>query len=255
MRVVVLGAKGFVGSAFAAFLEAQGFQVVGVSRDDYDRFAGTSCDVLVNAAGNSSKRLADRNPLEDFDRNVRATLKALVDFPARTVLHLSSIDVYNDLSDPARNAEDVPVVPETLSPYGFNKWLAERVVRRHAPRAVIFRLGGMFGRNSRKGPAHDILKGLPIWVSPASRFLFLDTATVARLAWALHDRAGETFNLTAADNLSLDEFAALVEKPIAEVRGKEVLTYRISVEKVSAIVPLPTSREAVLAALKTGKIP
>jgi nucleoside-diphosphate-sugar epimerase len=170
--------------------------------------------------------------------------EAVVDFPAGCVLHLSSIDVYNDTSDPARNTEDAPVELRTLSVYGFHKRLAEEVVLRHARRSVIFRLAGMFGANSTKGPAHDILNGLPIWVSPGSRFLLLDTATVVRAVWDLREHPGETFNVAASDNITLSGFSEIVGRPIRQVNADEMLEYRINVDKASRLVRLPTSREA-----------
>ena len=240
----VLGASGFVGSAFAEHLSGLGLPVARITRDTYDSFVGTRFDHLVIAAANSSKRLGETDPMADFDRSVRLVMKAVVDFPAECVLHLSSIDVYNDTSDPARNAEDAPVDLRTLSVYGFHKRLAEDVVRRHARRSVIFRLAGMFGANSRKGPAHDILNGLPIWVSPGSRFLLLDTTTVVRAAWDLREYGGETFNVAASDNVTLAEFSEIVGRPILKVNAHETLEYRVNVDKASRMVRLPTSREA-----------
>jgi nucleoside-diphosphate-sugar epimerase len=247
--IFILGAQGFVGSAVVAFMEAQGIPFVGITRRNYQDVVGKSCDYFINAAGNSSKRLADTDPLADFDLNVRDVLKSLTDFHIGTYLHISSIDVYQDVSDPSRNSEEARIVPEALSRYGFHKWMGETVVKRYADRFVTIRLGGMFGNNSRKGPAHDILNGLPIWVSPASRFLFLNAATVAESIWKLRDKVGETFNLTATDNLSLEEFAAIVGRPIEDVRGNDVLTYRVNVDKINRHFPLPTSRESVLASL------
>ncbi|MBP2678314.1 MAG: putative nad-dependent epimerase/dehydratase domain protein [Deltaproteobacteria bacterium] len=240
----VLGASGFVGSAFTEHFSRTGLPVTRITRETYDSFVGTRFDYLVIAAANSSKRLGETDPLADFDRSVRLVMKAVVDFPAGCVLHLSSIDVYNDTSDPARNAEDAPVELRTLSVYGFHKRLAEGVVLRHARRSVIFRLAGMFGANSTKGPAHDILNGLPIWVSPGSRFLLLDTATVVRAVWALREHSGETFNVAASDNITLSGFSEIVGRPIRQVNAHEMLEYRINVHKASRLVHLPTSREA-----------
>lgn len=243
----VLGASGFVGSAFVEHLSGIGLPVARITRETYGSFVGTRFDYLVIAASNSSKRLGETDPMADFDRSVRLVMKAVVDFPAGCVLHLSSIDVYNDTSDPSRNAEDAPVVLRTLSVYGFHKRLAEDVVRRHARRFVIFRLAGMFGANSRKGPAHDILNGLPVWVSPESRFLLLDTTTVARAVWDLKEYAGETFNVAASDSITLSGFSEVVGRPIRQVNAHERLEYRVNVDKASRLVRLPTSREAAAA--------
>lgn len=242
----MLGHKGFLGSAIFAYLRKIGQDVIGVDLDNYEAMRGTPCSVLINSDGNSSKVLADKDPVLDLDMNVSSVLRAIVDFPHDQYLHISSIDVYNEQSNVDSTGEDAGIDPSRLSRYGFSKLMGELVAKKHANGCVVYRLGGMFGHNSKKGPAHDILNGLPVWVNPESRFLFLDTATVAGIVWDLRFNYGETINVTATDNLSLSEFSALVGKPICKVMGiGSVLNYRVNTEKASRMIRLPTSRESV----------
>lgn len=251
--IMVLGSRGFVGSAICTYLERIGEPFTGIDLHNYSEHVGASCSYLINADGNSSKRLADNDPLEDFSRNVESTLRALHDFRYDAYLHVSSIDVYNDTANPERNAEDAAIKYRMLSPYGFHKWLAERMVERYAPKFVIYRLGGMFGANMRKGPAFDILNGLPVWYSPASEFLFLDTALVAEYVWYLREQFGRMFNVVASAPLSLKRFAEICGKPIREVKKDICVRYSINNERARSLIQIPTSEECVRNAFGGGK--
>src|SRR5215831_10266370 len=123
MRIGVVGGEGFVGSAFMRYLSRLSLEAVAITRKNYGELRGSSWDVLINANGNSKKWLAERDPQDDFDLTVRSTLAILLDFVADKYVHLSSVDVYNNLSNPACNVEDVAIVPEQLSNYGFSKYL------------------------------------------------------------------------------------------------------------------------------------
>ena len=46
MRVTLIGAEGFVGSAFARLLTGQDLELIAVTRSNYDRFAGMPSDVV-----------------------------------------------------------------------------------------------------------------------------------------------------------------------------------------------------------------
>lgn len=251
--IFVLGSKGFVGSAILDYLRSRGEEVEGIDLHNYDTFVGRSCRWFINANGSSSKRMADQAPDKDFEANVSGVVRTFRDFRIDTYLHISSIDVYNVLDDPARNAEDAAIDTRTLSHYGFDKWLSERVVEHHADRYVIFRLGGMIGKGLRKGPAFDILDGKPIWQSPESKFLFLDTAIVADCLWRLRDHTRETYNLVASPPLSLTDFSAIAGRPITEVKGEAVLEYHVCNDKARAFVDIPTSRDCVERFVGRGK--
>src|SRR5689334_8921941 len=101
MRVTLIGAGGFVGSAFARDLGRRDVELLPVTRSNYDHHAGLSSDVVIDAAGNSKKFLAEDRPFDEFDLSVAHRLRTLRDFPARLHIHISSVDVYDDLTSPA----------------------------------------------------------------------------------------------------------------------------------------------------------
>jgi len=250
--ILVLGSRGFVGSAICSYLKEISEPFVGIDVHNYSEYVGAECSFFINANGNSSKRLADMDPVDDFERNVKTTLRALTDFSFESYLHISSIDVYNDTAHPARNTEDAVIDHTTLSPYGFDKWLAERVVERHAAQYVIFRLGGMFGPNMRKGPAFDVLNEQPLWVSPESEYLFLDTALVAEYMWRLRQQSGCIFNLVATAPLSLRRFAEISGKAVREVKNDVKMCYHVNNAKARRFTPIPSSEECVRRVLSRG---
>ena len=65
--IYIIGGRGYVGSGFARYCRTRRLPHQVITRENYDEFAGTSCDVLVNANGNSRKFLADREPVAEFD--------------------------------------------------------------------------------------------------------------------------------------------------------------------------------------------
>jgi dTDP-4-dehydrorhamnose reductase len=209
-RVCLLGSTGFVGSAFARLFKSQGIEFAAVNIRNYQQYAGTQCDILINANGSSKKYLADEDPKLDFTLNVRSVVDSLHDFKYRLYVYLSSIDVYNNVSDPAQNHEEIVIQPEELSNYGFHKYLAELAVRKYAtsppapltspfdkgrlrgilnnkssPSWLIFRLGGMVGKGLKKNSIFDLLHGRPLRVHPDSAYQYLNTDDVARIVWQI----------------------------------------------------------------------
>ena len=67
MRITVIGAEGFVGSAFVRLLSGEDVDLVCVTRRNYGIMAGAVSDVVVEAACNSRKYRADQRPQEEFD--------------------------------------------------------------------------------------------------------------------------------------------------------------------------------------------
>lgn len=212
MRVTVIGAEGFVGSAFAAHLARRpDIELNAVTRDNYGDRAGIASDVTIEAACNSRKYLAEEQPVVEFDLSVAHRMRTLRDFPARLHVHLSSVDVYRDLTSPATTREDSPSDVPSDSNYGFHKYLAERLVEHYADRWLIVRLAGMIGRGLRKNPVYDILHGQPLRIHPDSQYQFMETSEVARIVWQLVEDGvdGQIFNICGDGLVSPRQIAEL----------------------------------------------
>ncbi len=246
---VVLGGRGFVGSAIVAEANARGWSTVVVGRDTYDASIGSKADVLINANGNSKKYLAARDPKEEFDLSTRSVLRSLHDFKVSRYVHLSTIDVYPDRSNPANNAETAPIVPSALSPYGFHKHLAEELVRFYAPSWLILRMGGFVGRGLKKNSIYDLLKNEQLRVSADSEYQYLHTQELARTVFDLIDgvTGNDTFNVCGDGTISLRDIAWMIPN-CDSGRFPQNLPperYEVNVDKLKKVRPVPSSRETV----------
>lgn len=256
MRVAVIGAHGFVGSAFVRHLTNLGVDVIAVTRHNYGQMRGRKSDVVIEAACNSKKYLAESQPLVDFDQSVAHRMHSLRDFPAELHVHLSSVDVYSDLSSPEMTREDsVPHLPN-VSQYGFHKLLAEQIVQHDAAHWLIVRLAGMVGPGLRKNPVYDLLHRQPLRIHPHSKYQFMLTDDVARIAWTMVRKGveNEIFNVCGDGLISPVEIAKLVgNEPDLSLmeRTAEPRIVHVSTQKVSQILPMPDTNESVASFIKS----
>ncbi len=245
--IFILGGKGFVGSAFARYCERNGLEHRVIDLEEYDSFKGERCEILINANGNSKKFLAEREPLREFDASTRSVRASLVDFRADRYVFVSSCDVYPDCSSPEKTREETPLDPAAQSPYGFHKHLAELCVRHAAPSWLIFRMGGFVGPGLRKNPVFDILFGERLWLSPESELQFLDTDRAAEAVFRVLDAGAdrEIFNLSGRGVVRLEEVMEWAGREVPVVEDARRVRYEVSLDKVSRLVDLPSTREVV----------
>lgn len=255
MRVTIIGANGFVGSAFVRLLQAQpGVQLLQVTRDNFDSAADTASDVVIDAAGNSKKFLADENPQAELELSVGHRLKSLQRFPAALQVHISSVDVYSDLTSPATTREDSPIDLAAVSHYGLHKLLSEQLVRHYAPEWLIIRLAGMVGPGLRKNPVFDILNHRPVRIHPDSRYQYMPTDDAARIVWDLVTRKvrREIFNVCGDGTISMREIAKLAgrEADFSEAKGAPRIV-EASNEKIKRLTALPKTVDTIKAFVRS----
>lgn len=256
MKVGIIGYQGFVGSAFES-VWGKKHDVTGISRENCKGAMGKEFDILINANGNSSKRLADSDPSKDFEMNVSATLQFLLDFPCRHYIHLSSSEVYNDLGSREKTREDAKITPSLLSNYGFSKYCGELAARKFSKSCLVLRLAGMVGPGMKKGPFYDIVALKKLFISPRSSLQFMDTREVASIAEKLAEKEkwGETYNVVGKGSVQLSSIAALAGVGL-ESEGEEVVSFDVSTEKLGKEIPVMASEEAAkrfIAEWKKGK--
>jgi len=251
MRVTVIGAKGLVGSAFVRLFQSRrDIELVCVTRENFEALPVVHSDVVIEAACNSKKFLATENPVAEFEASVTHRLKSLQRFPADLQVHISSVDVYSDLTSPATTREDCAIDLARVSTYGLHKLLAEQLVRHYAPRWLILRLAGMVGPGLWKNPVFDILSGQPLRVHPESRYQYLFTDDVARIAWGLIERrlTGEIFNICGDGVITMREIANLAGKRLdlsAVPADAEPRIVEASNEEISKLFPIPKTFDTV----------
>ncbi len=253
---IVLGGKGFVGSAIVRQARERGYSVRVVGREDYDQWVGSACDLLINANGNSKKFLGRENPALEFDLSVRSVLKSMCDFKVGLYVYLSTMDVYPDVSDPALNHEDVAIDSTRQSPYGFHKYLSEQIVRRYAGRWLIFRMAGSVGPGLWKNSIFDLLNGQPLRVHPDSEYQYLHTDDLARAILAVAETGAtqQVFNIAGRGLISLRQVARMIPQCRLDAAWETLPRerYEMNVEKLGRLCPLPRTEDALTAFLKAA---
>jgi nucleoside-diphosphate-sugar epimerase len=215
-KIGILGANGFVGRALVDHFVKSGYEVTAITRENFSKYNNSHFDIFLDAAGNSKKFIADENRMLDFDLTVRHRMQTLISFTAPLHVHISSVDVYQDLTDPTQNTEETTVDLSANSNYGFTKRLAEMLVQRHAPQWLIFRLSGMVGPGLSKNPVYDIANGLPIRIHPDSSYQFCSTEYVANLIRTVveNDVHNEIINVAGRGQVTPRDIAKVFEKPL-----------------------------------------
>lgn len=246
--IYIIGGKGFIGSAIVRACCRRAIEHRILAHDTIDQFTGSSCDILINANGNSKKYMADREPLWEFDASVRSVRASLANIHAARYIHLSSCDVYPDCSSPGSTREDQILDVTKQSAYGFHKYLAEQCVMRYAPQWLIFRMGGFVGPGLKKNAVYDILHGGPLWLNPRSelQFIHVDTAADIILELARSEQNHEIFNLCGAGTIALSEVLEAAGSGVVCEPGSPVVRYEVSIEKLSQIWNIPQSKQTVL---------
>jgi nucleoside-diphosphate-sugar epimerase len=251
-RVVVIGARGFVGSAFVHYLKQHPVELIEVTRQNYPDRAGSRADVVIQAACNSRKYLADDDPVAEFDLSVTHCLRALRDYPASLHVHISSADVYAELANPSANSEESFIDLTRLSHYGLHKLLAEQLVRHYADRWLIVRLAGMVGPGLRKNPVFDVLNRQPLRIHPDSQYQFVATDIVATSAWRLVEsgEVNQVYNLCGRGLVSPRQIAGLAGREMdlsllgADARPRIM---DINIDKISRRFEMPSTLNTVRA--------
>ena len=156
MRVLVTGARGFVGRHVLAELAGAGHEGLAVDlpgpdvegasgtwvadlrdRDAIGRvLADTAPQGCIHLGGIAYVPMSWRDPVKVFETNLLGTVNLLEGFrahaPAARVLVASSAEVYGPAAGPAPLIEEAP--PNPANPYAVSKWAADAAARLYAAR-------------------------------------------------------------------------------------------------------------------------
>ena len=249
--IYIVGGAGFVGSAYARLCARRGLAHTVITRKNAAALAGTSCDILINANGNSHKGLADCEPLREFDMSLRSVAETLASFKARTYVFLSSGDVYPDPSKPDTTAESQILDLARMSRYGLHKYLAEQLVIGSHPDWLVMRMGGFVGPGIRKNAVFDILRGDKVWLAPDAQLQFIHTDSAAKLVMELLEKGvrREIVNLGAAGLVRLGDLHRETGSNSPFDPAGRPVRYELSLAKLESLAgeALPQSRAEVAA--------
>lgn len=239
--IYIIGGNGFVGSGLARFFLATGIEHRIITRENFENYRDTSCDILINANGNSKKFLANNEPLTDFDLSVRSVAVSLEAFHFKTYVMLSSGDVYPQQHSPDVTKEDVQPDPARQSRYGLHKNLAERLVQGCGRPWIILRMGGFVGPGLKKNAIFDMLTNAPVWLSPNSELQFISTDSAAKLIWALIELGNthQVFNLGAIGTVLLSDIHRRINSHSTFRDDAPAVRYELSLDKLQSAIPSP----------------
>ena len=179
MNILIIGAKGFIGSHLAEFYrsrnhrviscdikdlkEADYFAVDKYNSDFHPVFTSYQIDACVFAGGNGSVPFSIENPEIDFQLNTHTVDSVLVAMrkhsPECRFIHISSAAVYGS---PSKLPIDENETVKPLSPYGWHKYLSECLCRKYhslyGMRTSSIRVFSVFGERLRKQLFWDIFQ-------------------------------------------------------------------------------------------------
>jgi nucleoside-diphosphate-sugar epimerase len=236
-EIGVVGGNGFLGKNLTRY-----FQAASITKENAESACKQHYNVLINASGNSNKRLADKEPILDFDLSVRSVLETVTKYSFGTYVYISSCEVYGGED----TREDSVLDVSKMSRYGLSKYLAECVVRQYCSRWLILRLNGPIGPHMRKGPVYDILKGDRLWLNADSRFQFLHTNLISEfIRFGLLERnCNSIYNLTGPDAVSLYDAMGVLRREVVSSNDPPVI-HRIDTSKANKILGMPSSMESL----------
>lgn len=245
--IFLLGGNGFVGSGFARELDRRGEPFEIITRQNYDQFVGRSCDLFINANGNSSKLLGKNDPKAEFRASVLSVRDSLADFNFGTYMFLSTSDVYPNPGAPGTTDEAQDIDIAAQSPYGFHKYLAEQCVRHAAARWMIIRQGGFVGPGMKKNAVFDVLHGEKAWVHPETRFQYIHTDDSASACLGLLESGAtnDVFNVTAKGTISVQDIMQMSGRVVPTPEDAAPAVFEISTAKAEGVIALPTTQDCV----------
>jgi nucleoside-diphosphate-sugar epimerase len=218
INLALVGCDGFIGSALARYLKVVNYvELTLINRSNYKLFHGLQFDVLIDAACNSKKYVADLDPLDEAQQSIIHRLETLVLFRAKFHIHISSVDVYPDLSDTRKTKEDTQIDVSACSNYAAHKYNAELLVQHYASNWIIFRLSGMVGPGLIKNPVYDISNDNPIHIHADSMYQYCSTDYVAQVIWFIYksDKNKQVYNIAGNGGVS--------PRMISEIMGKKLV--------------------------------
>jgi nucleoside-diphosphate-sugar epimerase len=247
--IFIIGGNGFIGSAFARLLKTQKVPYEIITRENFSKYRGASCDVLINANGNSKKYMADQDPVREFNLSVVSVLESLTSFKYKKYIYLSTGDVYPSQNDPEKTSENLDIDIKKQSQYGLHKYLAEQLVQRYAKDWLIFRMGGFVGPGLRKNAIFDMCTNAPLWISPKSKLQFISTDFAAKIMIDLSQRPieNEIINIGGMGVVELSKVYKELGSRSLVMDGAQEIRFELSLRKLQEIYakPIPSSLDEV----------
>ena len=244
--ILIFGGKGFIGKNLLNDLRGK-YRCWCATKKNKNIYKSRNFDFLINANGNSNKRLAQSDPILDFNKSVLSTLESVASFKYKHYIFISSCEVYPNLSQKKDTKENVKA-DSILSKYGFHKFLSEQIVRQYCPEYTILRLSTPIGPGLKKGPIFDLISGGKVWVSLKSRFHVLHTRYISDFIHSLIKTSisCQTFNLVSRNSISIERIIQMLNLSKPDEKENKIISHSINSSKANKIMILPSSETCIL---------
>ena len=197
-QIVVVGAKGFVGSAVREALVGMGEKVLPASRgDDLAELISENVAAVVHCANSPKRYLAMQEPRQDYVESVEKTADIL-EMCRRVGCRVTVVS-----SISARTEVDTV--------YGHHRRLVDSMLR--DGKETCIRLGYMYSQTHTNGALNDILNDRDVYRSPQSRYSFCSVSyCAAKIAQHVRSGSTESQELGARGSMSLEQVAQILGK-------------------------------------------
>jgi GDP-L-fucose synthase len=231
LKILVTGAKGFVGRNLVEYLNSyDGNSVYGLSRNlinlnDYKSvkrfFSEHTFDVIIHTASSGGSRK------DNYDAAAADVTKRNLDMffhlenclkPGMKMIHLGSGAEY-DKSLPCEDVREEDFgrsIPQDA--YGFSKYAISKYIEATQKQVICLRIFGLYGRYENytfKFISNAILKnilGMPITINQNVVFSFLYIKDLLKIVhhFLNHHPEHKCYNLTPLENVDLQTIAATI---------------------------------------------
>ena len=113
-------------------------------------------DLIVCAGIAAKKWWANQHPIEDWN-NIQRLLTILETVQCQRFILISTIDVFQDSSNPLNRGDTLDIDAFSKEPYGQHRHRVELFVQSHFPQSHIIRLPALFGLWIEKNVVYDML--------------------------------------------------------------------------------------------------
>ena len=192
MKIGIIGAKGFIGQEIRNHLKEH--EVRPIFRDAWKDM---HYDIIIDANGSSKKYAAQTDSLADFKASVDSVMYYINHLKYSKYIYISTIDA------------ELP----WASHYGFNRLLAENLVRHYCPSWTIVRLCSVIGSDMTKGIVYDVLQGEKLFVTKDSLIHIISVKEVARkISLVLTDHECETLKFYSKEPIEVWDICKMFGK-------------------------------------------
>lgn len=236
MKILILGASGFIGRNLKEFLEGKKeYEILTPTRQELDvldinsvrsYFQDLYVDVVFHCAIFNAKTESDRAHIVEYDLRMYYNLKSMETHYGK-MIYIGSGAEYDKTRDIVQVTEnEIDHIPE--SEYGFAKYVIGRDIEQ-TDNIYNFRVFGLFGKYEDwtstfiSGCCCKAVKGYPLSIRKNVYFDYLWIDDFCKVAeWAIRNELQyHTYNVTSGKRISLVELAEM----IIQISGKDLSYY------------------------------